>query len=107
MRESLRLGPTAPARTVGSVEDTVIGGKYAVEKGMPIIVNIYSMHRDPKIWGEDVRVFLTVHYAVVHSKLFVDDSVTSSGLSVCSTVNSRRSLWVYYIHCLALGLIHH
>ena len=67
MRESLRLGPTAPARTVGSVEDTVIGGKYAVEKGTPIIVNIYSMHRDPKIWGEDVRVFLTVHHAVVHS----------------------------------------
>ena len=55
MRESLRLGPTAPARTVMPVEDTVIGGKYAVKKGTAIIVNAWNTHRDPNVWGEDVR----------------------------------------------------
>ena len=57
MREGLRLGPTAPGRTVGAAEDTVIGGKYAVEKGTPVFISTYTMHRDPKVWGEDVRGF--------------------------------------------------
>ncbi len=54
MRESLRLGPTAPARTVMPIEDTVLAGKYAVEGGASVIVNVYTAHRDPKVWGDDV-----------------------------------------------------
>ncbi|KAI0694744.1 fatty acid hydroxylase [Earliella scabrosa] len=57
MRESLRLGPSAPARTVMPVEDTVIGGKYAVKKGSSIIINAWNTHRDPKMWGEDADKF--------------------------------------------------
>ena len=57
MRESLRLGPTAPMRGVTPLEDTVIGGgKYAVEKGTSVLVHVYATHRDAKVWGEDVRV---------------------------------------------------
>ena len=54
MRETLRLGPTAPARAVYAAENTVIGGKYAVEKGDSVIINLYTTLRDPKVWGEDV-----------------------------------------------------
>ena len=57
MRETLRLYPSAPQRMVAPLEDTVIGGKYAVEKGVTIVTSSYTMHRDPKIWGEDVRSF--------------------------------------------------
>ena len=57
MRETLRLYPSAPQRMVAPLEDTVIGGKYAVEKGATIVISSYTMHRDPKIWGEDVRSF--------------------------------------------------
>ena len=57
MRETLRLYPSAPQRMVAPLEDTVIGGKYAVEKGVTIVISSYTMHRDPKIWGEDVRGF--------------------------------------------------
>ncbi|KAI0365331.1 fatty acid hydroxylase [Pilatotrama ljubarskyi] len=57
MRESLRLGPTAPARTVAPLEDTTIAGKYFVEKGTSIIINAYNTHRDPKVWGEDAEKF--------------------------------------------------
>lgn len=56
MRESLRLSPTAPLRNVTPLEDTTLkGGKYFVEKGLPIIVAVVISHHDPKIWGPDVR----------------------------------------------------
>ncbi|KAI0642931.1 cytochrome P450 [Trametes meyenii] len=57
MRETLRLSPTAPARTVAPFEDTVIGGKYFVEKGASIIVNTIDCQRDPKVWGDDADEF--------------------------------------------------
>ncbi|CDO72209.1 hypothetical protein BN946_scf184970.g61 [Trametes cinnabarina] len=57
MRETLRLSPTAPARTVAPFEDTVIGGKYPIAKGESIIVNTYSCQRDRKVWGEDADEF--------------------------------------------------
>ncbi|KAJ2999754.1 hypothetical protein NUW54_g6890 [Trametes sanguinea] len=57
MRETLRMAPTAPARTVAPFEDTVIGGKYFIAKGESIIVNTYDCQRDRKVWGEDADVF--------------------------------------------------
>ncbi|KAK0486339.1 fatty acid hydroxylase [Armillaria novae-zelandiae] len=58
MRESLRLGPTAPARTVAPIEDTTLGGgKYFVKAGSSIVIQAYLMHRDPKVWGEDAEEF--------------------------------------------------
>ena len=58
MRETLRLAPTAPGRSVAALEDTVVGGKYAIPKDTPVLISIYSVHRDPKVWGEDVNEFL-------------------------------------------------
>ncbi|KAK0481963.1 fatty acid hydroxylase [Armillaria luteobubalina] len=58
MRESLRLGPTAPSRTVAPIEDTILaGGKYFVKAGTSIVIHAYLMHRDPKVWGEDAEEF--------------------------------------------------
>ncbi|KAI0329045.1 bifunctional P-450/NADPH-P450 reductase [Cubamyces sp. BRFM 1775] len=57
MRESMRLGPTAPARSVAPLEDTVIGGKYFVEKGTFITINTMITQRGPKVWGEDAEQF--------------------------------------------------
>lgn len=54
MRESMRLGPTAPIRGAAPLEDTVIGGKYAVNQDQTMLLNIYMIQRDPKMWGEDV-----------------------------------------------------
>ncbi|MEV5437451.1 cytochrome P450 [Streptomyces sp. NPDC052682] len=56
LNESLRLWPTAPAYAVEPLEDTVIGGKYAVRKGESIQVLIPQLHRDPA-WGENVELF--------------------------------------------------
>lgn len=56
LNESLRLWPTAPAYAVEPLEDTVIGGKYAVRGGESIQVLIPQLHRDPA-WGENVELF--------------------------------------------------
>lgn len=58
MRETLRLAPTAFARTVLPTEDTtVLDGKYAVKKGQRIVISSVTVHRDPAVWGEDVSYF--------------------------------------------------
>ncbi|KAF5345044.1 hypothetical protein D9758_010444 [Tetrapyrgos nigripes] len=57
MRESLRLGPTAPARAVAPVEDVVLGGKYFVKAGTPCLIQAWMTQRDPAVWGPDANEF--------------------------------------------------
>lgn len=55
MRETLRLTPTVPLRSVCPLEDTAIGGgKYHVKAGTTILVQVWIMQRDPLVWGDDV-----------------------------------------------------
>jgi cytochrome P450 / NADPH-cytochrome P450 reductase len=56
LNESLRLWPTAPAYAVEPLEDTVIGGKYAVRTGEALMVLTPALHRDPA-WGDNVELF--------------------------------------------------
>lgn len=58
MRETLRLNPPAPMRTMAPVEDTTLaGGKYFVAKGINIVIHSGQAHRDPAIWGDDAEEF--------------------------------------------------
>nr|BAL05197.1 cytochrome P450 [Phanerodontia chrysosporium] len=57
MRETLRLGPPAPARGTAPFEDALLKGKYPVAKDGRIYCGIYMVHRDPKVWGEDAEEF--------------------------------------------------
>lgn len=57
LNESLRLHPTAPAMQLTPYEDTVIGGRYAVKKRLPILALTTQLHRDPKVWGENAHLF--------------------------------------------------
>ncbi|MEJ2872079.1 MULTISPECIES: bifunctional cytochrome P450/NADPH--P450 reductase [unclassified Saccharothrix] len=56
LNEGLRLWPTAPVYAVEPLEDTVIGGKYAVSAGESLLVLIPQLHRDPA-WGDNVELF--------------------------------------------------
>jgi cytochrome P450 / NADPH-cytochrome P450 reductase len=61
MRESLRLSPTAFARTVVPKEDTTLcGGKYAVKAGTRVVLQNTITQRDPAVWGEDVSSRLSI-----------------------------------------------
>jgi cytochrome P450/NADPH-cytochrome P450 reductase len=57
LKETLRLWPTAPGFFLHPLEDTVIGGKYSVKKDNLLIVNNSALHRDTKVWREDVEDF--------------------------------------------------
>ncbi|KAI5117203.1 hypothetical protein M0805_005173 [Coniferiporia weirii] len=69
MRETLRLHPTAPTRAVAPLEDNtiVVGGdgdplnpankKYELKKDQVVAVHVFTMMRDPRVWGEDAEAF--------------------------------------------------
>ncbi|EMD34546.1 hypothetical protein CERSUDRAFT_116692 [Gelatoporia subvermispora B] len=58
MRETLRLSPSAPGRGCGAIEDTtLVDGKYAIPKGMSIVVNVAAAQRDPLVYGSDADEF--------------------------------------------------
>ena len=64
MRETLRLSPTAPIRTVRSLHaTTLVGGsgdpedptnpRYEVKEGQMVSVHAVPAMRDVAVWGED------------------------------------------------------
>jgi cytochrome P450/NADPH-cytochrome P450 reductase len=58
MRETLRLSPTAPTRSVTPLKDTTLGGgKYTVKAGHTIIIQTFTMQVDPLVWGDDATEF--------------------------------------------------
>lgn len=57
LRETLRLSPTAPAIGLQAKEDTIIGGKFSVQKGTPLTALFHKIHRDPLVYGEDAEEF--------------------------------------------------
>jgi len=58
LMETLRIWPTAPAFALRPLADTTIaGGKYAVSRRDTLMVLIPMLHRDPKVWGDDVEAF--------------------------------------------------
>jgi cytochrome P450/NADPH-cytochrome P450 reductase len=57
LKEALRLRPPAPTWGRRPLEDTVIGGKYFIERHKPLSVLVHVLHRDPRVWGEDPERF--------------------------------------------------
>ena len=60
--ESLRLWPTAPMFTRAPDDDTVIGGKYLLPKGIGVSVLLPMLHRDRSVWGTDAEDFNPGHF---------------------------------------------
>lgn len=61
LRETLRLNPTAPAFTLTpraeAEQPVLLGGKYEIPKGMPVIALLGKIQTDPAVWGEDAAEF--------------------------------------------------
>lgn len=55
LRETLRLTPTAPLIALQPLKDEVLGGKYHIPKGEPLVALLPMIHRDPLVWGEDAE----------------------------------------------------
>ena len=63
LMETLRLWPTAPAFGLQAREDTVIGGRWPIRTTDVVMVLLPNLHRDPKVWGEDVEAFRPERFA--------------------------------------------
>lgn len=58
LKETLRLHAPAPGFHVRPLEDnTVLAGKYIVNKKDPIVTILHHLHRDPEVWGDDAEEF--------------------------------------------------
>jgi cytochrome P450 / NADPH-cytochrome P450 reductase len=57
LNETLRLWPTAPVFSRYPYEDTVLGGKYLLEKGATAMILVGMLHRDKQVWGEKAEEF--------------------------------------------------
>lgn len=55
LKEALRIWPTAPAFARQAKEDVVLDGRFAVPKGLEILVLIPQLHRDPRVWEDPER----------------------------------------------------
>jgi hypothetical protein len=89
MRETLRLNPSAPGRGCAPWNDVVLGGKYALKAGTIITVNVYDVHRDPLVWGDDVS--FTVVFAPKITIINIP-RLRSSDLNECSMGSLRHFL---------------
>ncbi|KAK0712315.1 cytochrome P450 [Apiosordaria backusii] len=58
LRETLRLCPVIPSYAVQSLEDTVIGGKWAISKGQVVLLFLTRSHRDKAVYGETANDFI-------------------------------------------------
>ena len=69
LKEALRLWPTAPMFAVAPFEDTVIGGRYRIERDRRVTVLLPALHRDPAVWRDpetfDIDRFLPEREAAI------------------------------------------
>ena len=63
LMESLRIWPTAPAFSLRSNGDTVIGGRWALSRRDTVMVLTPMLHRDPAVWGDDAEAFRPERFA--------------------------------------------
>ncbi|CAI0393242.1 unnamed protein product [Linum tenue] len=88
IKETLRLYPPGPLTGIReAMEDCTIGG-YRVSKGTRVVINIWKLHRDPKVWGDPASFrperFLTRHADVDSSFEYLPFSY---GRRSCPAVN--------------------
>ncbi|MBX9943803.1 MAG: cytochrome P450 [Reyranella sp.] len=63
LMESLRIWPTASVFSVSPHKDTVLAGKYPLSTSDTVLVLEPMLHRDPKVWGDDVEAFRPERFA--------------------------------------------
>ncbi|KAI3907496.1 hypothetical protein MKW92_049335, partial [Papaver armeniacum] len=55
VKETLRLYPSAPLSVLHeAIEDCIIGG-YKVRTGTRLLVNLWKLHRDPRVWSNPLE----------------------------------------------------
>ncbi|KAJ6926670.1 hypothetical protein NC651_010933 [Populus alba x Populus x berolinensis] len=91
VKETLRLYPPGPLTGIReAMEDCSIGG-YDVPKGTRLVVNIWKLHRDPRVWKNPNEFkpdrFLTTHADLDFRGQNMEFIPFSSGRRSCPAIN--------------------
>ncbi|CAH8350384.1 unnamed protein product [Eruca vesicaria subsp. sativa] len=89
VKETHRLYPPAPLTGIREASKDCLLGGYRVEKGSRLLVNIWKLHRDPKIWP-DPKTFKPERFMEEKSRCGKSDSEYipfSSGRRSCPGMN--------------------
>ena len=92
IKETLRLNPAAPLSVPHeSLEDCTVGG-YHVPAGTRLLVNVWKIHRDPRIWSSDSHEFKPERFLTTHKDFDVrgnnhEYTPFSSGRRMCPGVS--------------------
>ncbi|KAL1217969.1 Dimethylnonatriene synthase [Cardamine amara subsp. amara] len=105
IKETHRLYPPAPLTGIREAsEDCIIGG-YRVEKGTRLLVNIWKLHRDPKIWP-DSKPFKPERFMEEKSRCAKNDFAYipfSSGRRSCPGINLAQRVVHFVLARLLQG----
>lgn len=58
LKEALRLVPPVASFQRMAFTDMVLGGRWNVKQGTPILIDIFALHLDPETWGPDAAYFV-------------------------------------------------
>ncbi|CAI0393247.1 unnamed protein product [Linum tenue] len=90
IKETLRLYPPGPLTGIReAMEDCTIGG-YRVSKGTRVVINIWKLHRDPKVWG-DPASFRPERFLTRHADVDVRPAAGQSSFEYLPFSYGRRS----------------
>lgn len=67
LQETLRLFPPIPLLFRNVTKDINLGG-VEVPGGSQMVINVFSMHRDEKVWGPKAKTFYPEHFAPGNTK---------------------------------------
>ncbi|XP_041992411.1 cytochrome P450 CYP82D47-like [Salvia splendens] len=92
VKETLRLYPAAPLSGPREFTQDCVLGTYNVSKGTILFVNIWKLHRDPKIWSEDPLEFRPERFLTTHRHVDVkspnfDYIPFGGGRRICPGIN--------------------
>ncbi|KAI3465031.1 hypothetical protein Pfo_021694 [Paulownia fortunei] len=107
IKETLRLYPAAPlAPPRVSVEDCTVAG-YHVPAGTRLIVNVWKLHRDPRVWADPLEFqperFLTSHKEVDVRGQHFELLPFGGGRRVCPGISFALQLTELALACFLHG----
>ncbi|KAL3639915.1 Flavonoid-6-hydroxylase [Castilleja foliolosa] len=106
-KEILRLYPAGPLGGIREFSENCNVGGYNVQKGTWLIVNMWRLHRDPTVWGDDSLEFNPERFLSKHGDLDVRGQhfeliPFGAGRRICPGVNFGMQM----MHLVLANLLH-
>src|SRR5579871_3275210 len=87
-----RLTPSVAQLPIRIASRDVMVGEYLIPKGAHITVNIYSLHHNPKYWGNDAEEFKPERFDGDVEKQHAYDYIPfSTGTRSCKLLTFREN----------------